>query len=518
MDVKDTTKDAVVSPVTADVPRDEAVLEAVEAEKSLGFVAAVRLYPKAIGWSVFFSLGVVMLAFDPQLLGNLYATPAFQRDFGYEYEGEYIISAAWQSGLSMGNPVGQCVGALLAGYPMEWFGRKKTFAACVFGTCCCVFFQFFARSLEVLLTGELLGGLVLGAYVVIAPAYASEVCPMALRGQLTSYINLCFVMGQLLANGVTAGTSKLSSHWAYSIPFALQWFWILVIIPGLPFAPESPWWLVRNGRLEEAEWSLQRLASAKVDVQATLAVIVETDRLEQAMEAGSTYLDCFHKVNRRRTEISVGVYCTQVLSGIYLVNYATYFFQQAGLPTERAFDMGIGFLAVGFLGTVTSWFLLLHFGRRTIFASGLALLAVLQLVIGILDCVPSRPAAVIWTQSSLMVVWNFFYDLSIGPVCFVIICECSATKVRANTIAIATAVQAVLGIVMTVAIPYLINPDEANLQGKLGFFFGGLAVLCWVWAYLRVPETVGRTFEELDVMFERSVPTRKFASYAMQRE
>jgi len=63
MDVKDTTKDAVVSPVTADVPRDEAVLEAVEAEKSLGFVAAVRLYPKAIGWSVFFSLGVVMLAF-----------------------------------------------------------------------------------------------------------------------------------------------------------------------------------------------------------------------------------------------------------------------------------------------------------------------------------------------------------------------------------------------------------------------------------------------------------------------
>lgn len=84
---------------------------------------------------------------------------------------------------------------------------------------------------------------------------------------------------------------------------------------------------------------------------------------------------------------------------------------------------------------------------------------------------------------------------------------------RAKTIAIATAVQAVLGIVMTVAIPYLINPDEANLQGKLGFFFGGLAVLCWVWAYLRVPETRGRTYEELDVMFERNVRTRQFASY-----
>ena len=80
-------------------------------------------------------------------------------------------------------------------------------------------------------------------------------------------------------------------------------------------------------------------------------------------------------------------------------------------------------------------------------------------------------------------------------------------------IAIATAVQAVLGIAMTVAIPYLINPDQANLRGKLGFFFGGLASLCLIWSYFRVPETKGRTFEELDIMFERGVRTRKFDSY-----
>ncbi len=54
----------------------------------MGFFQACRLYPGAIGWSVFVSLGVVMLAFDPQLLGNLYATPQFQRDFGYQYNGD----------------------------------------------------------------------------------------------------------------------------------------------------------------------------------------------------------------------------------------------------------------------------------------------------------------------------------------------------------------------------------------------------------------------------------------------
>jgi len=55
-------------------------------------------------------------------------------------------------------------------------------------------------------------------------------------------------------------------------------------------------------------------------------------------------MDCFKKVNLRRTEISIGVYCAQVLSGIYLINYGTYFFQQAGLPTDEAFNMAVGFL------------------------------------------------------------------------------------------------------------------------------------------------------------------------------
>lgn len=335
--------DAITKPANA-IGQTTTTVLAIEAEHNLTFTQACRLYPAAIGWSVFVSLGVIMLAFDPQLLGNLYATPQFQRDFGYLYNGEYIISAAWQTGLSMGNPVGQVVGALFAAYPMDLFGRKWTFAACVVLTGCLVFIQFFARSLEVLLVGELLGGLVLGCYVVIAPAYASEVCPVALRGHLTSYVNLCFVMGQLIANGVTAGTEQMDNHWAYSLPFALQWFWVAIILPGVVFVPESPWWLVRRGRMAEAEASLRRLASAEVDVKATLAVIEETDRLELELEAGSTYADCFKGVNLRRTEIACGVYCTQVLSGVYLVNYATYFFELAGLPEAKAFDVGIGFL------------------------------------------------------------------------------------------------------------------------------------------------------------------------------
>lgn len=175
------------------------------------------------------------------------------------------------------------------------------------------------------------------------------------------------------------------------------------------------------------------------------------------------------------------------------------------------------YAAVGFVGTVISWYFLTCYGRRTIYITGLAALVVLQLTIGILDCVPGRPTSVMWAESSLMLIWNFAYDLSVGPVCFVLISEASATRLRSKTIALATASQGVLGIIMAIAIPYMINPDEANMQGKLGFVFGGLAALCFCWAWFRVPETMGRTYEELDILFDRRVSAQEFSSYIFDR-
>lgn len=75
--------------------------DALDFERNLGFMDACKLYPAAIGWSVFVSLGVIMLAFDPQLLGNLYAMPQFQKDFGYLFDGN--VSYSWFRLLSQAN-------------------------------------------------------------------------------------------------------------------------------------------------------------------------------------------------------------------------------------------------------------------------------------------------------------------------------------------------------------------------------------------------------------------------------
>lgn len=189
-------------------------------EHELHFWKAVKQYPTAVFWAMFFCIAVIMAGFDAQLVTSFYALPAFQQRYGNLYaDGSYEISAPWQTGLGMGNPIGQILGALACGWPLERFGRKLTLAVCCMWSICWVFVQFFSTSIGMLCAGEILGGLAYGFYVVIAPTYASEICPLALRGVLTASVNLAFVIGQFIAQGCAAGFEGRLDEWAYKAPF-----------------------------------------------------------------------------------------------------------------------------------------------------------------------------------------------------------------------------------------------------------------------------------------------------------
>jgi hypothetical protein len=113
----------------------------------------------------------------------------------------------------------------------------------------------------------------------------------------------------------------------------------------------------------------------------------------------------------------------------------------------------------------------------------------------------------------MLMLWSFVYDCSIGPVEYVLLGEISSTRLRSKTIAVALAVKAVFGIVNSEAMPFMMNSDHANWRGKAAFLFGGLNIFFTLWAYLRIPETRGRTFEEIDLLFERGVRARDFGKY-----
>jgi MFS transporter, SP family, general alpha glucoside:H+ symporter len=142
----------------------------------------------------------------------------------------------------------------------------------------------------------------------------------------------------------------------------------------------------------------------------------------------------------------------------------------------------------------------------------MVIMTILLFLIGLLALPTNEPGA-IWAMASLMDVWTFVYQMTVGPICFVILAEVSATRLRTKTIAIATAAQAAVSAVFTVAMPYMLNSDEADWGGRAAFLFGGISFLCTVWCYYRLPETGGRTFEELDMLFARGVPARKFRDF-----
>ena len=137
---------------------------------------------------------------------------------------------------------------------------------------------------------------------------------------------------------------------------------------GVFLAPESPWWLVRNNRREEAKNSLMRLSSGSTNTELdhTLDLMQQTNEMEKQLCKGTSYLDCFRGTNLRRTEITCLAWVIQAATGANLISQAAYFFEQGGLPTSIAFDFSISLQAIAMIGVVISWFVMARVGRRKI--------------------------------------------------------------------------------------------------------------------------------------------------------
>lgn len=243
-------------------------------------------------------------------------------------------------------------------------------------------------------------------------------------------------------------------------------------------------------------------------------MMVHTDNFEKEQESGTSILDCFKGSNLRRTEIACAVYAMQPMTGGGQIP-TSYFFQKIGLSVRQSFGMGLGATAVAFCFCILSWVLIGLSGRRRMLLGGMAGMVVVLLIIGFLGLAPSSNDTIPWAQGALGLVFNVCYNLSIGTLAFTIFSEVSSTRLRGRTIALAKNANAASSIVVGVASPYFINPQNLNWKGKVGFFWAGVNFLWMVWAYFRLPELKGRTYEEIDILFAKEVKARDFKKYVV---
>ncbi|QKX64731.1 uncharacterized protein TRUGW13939_11907 [Talaromyces rugulosus] len=483
---------------------------------------ALKLYSRAVFFSFVLSLAIVMEGYDTSLLASLYAYPEFQQRFGEKLpNGSYSVTSSWQSGLQNGTQAGQIIGLMIAGTMADRFGYRKTMLTALGLVISFIFVLFFATDIRMLFAGEFLCGLPWGMFQTLTTTYAAEVSPVVLKPYLTTYVNLCWVTGQFISAGVLRALLGRSDQWAWRIPYAIQWAWPIPIIIGVLFAPESPWWLIRHGRREEARRSLLRLSSSRgrvetgYNVDDSIALMTLTDAQEKLVRNGTSYFDCFKGVDLRRTEITCCAWMIQVLSGMSFAGNTTYFLQQVGFGNYQSFSFNLGVNGIAWVGTVCSWFVMQHVGRRSLYVYGLGVMIVVLLLFGFF-AIPTQTSSINYAYVALMMIYTFTYDVTIGPVGYCLVSEIPSTRLRIKTTALARNAYNIVFIAVNFLNPQIMNPTAWNLKGKGGFIWAALCSLCFVWSYFRLPEPKGRTPAEIDVLFDREVRARKFASVSVE--
>ncbi|KAJ4991207.1 MFS hexose transporter [Stagonosporopsis vannaccii] len=486
-------------------------------DHEVGKLASFRKYPWACFWSVYAVWVVLLVSFENQAAGVVIGIPKFREDFGNPFTAadgtvSYVIDAQWQAAFQ-GAPVASAiVGALGCGQLADWLGRRMVVIVCLVVTFGAITMEFVSTTPELFFGGKFLNGFVVGALASVTVTYIGEVAPFALRGMLTCLTALAYTLGPLTVALIINTTGVYNNRWAYRAVFCAQFGFAAVAAILVPFMPESPTWLVSKNRQEAALKALGGLGYKGEAGEKRLASINNTLEQVRKETEGVTYMECFRKSNLRRTIISIMPLSIQALSGVaFAASYFAYYTQLAGFSTEMSFKLQIVQQVLSLIGNVMSWYLVDRVGRRNLTFWGLVILTVILFVMAgcaVAGTVPALKGAI-----SMILLYCWWYNVTIGATAYTILCETSTSRLRVKTIAIGLALQNALQTMWSFTLPYLFNPDQLNLGGRLGFIFGGLSFLCLVYLWFYQPETAGRTYEELDEMFMKNVPARKFKTY-----
>ncbi|CAK7225850.1 hypothetical protein SEUCBS140593_006043 [Sporothrix eucalyptigena] len=496
-------------------------------ERGLTTWQAAKIYWRTVLWVVYAELAVFGYGIDGVIAGYLTGIPRFTATYGTPYsEGSvtYIIPATWLSIWSGVSQITAIIGALATGYLAEKIGRKYTNLLFCVISIAAVGAQYASTrndSIGVLTAGKAINGFSIGAWIVVAPLYASEVSPLPLRGILTSATNFIMFCGLLLFNGIMYILAPMDSSLAYKVPLALQWITPVFLTVTNVFWPESPVWLIRFGKKEQALKEMKKLygENSGIDLAGLTAQIeedIEHERKEAHLATDNrSYLEVFKKEHLKRTMIAVMAFTFVQASGsIFIIGYQSYFYQLIGYSARKSFLLTVLVNVIMFIAIVGSWWGITVLGRRTLYVWGEFITAVCLFVVGGASVAATTDAykAVV----GFVFVWAFVYQFTVGTVGFPLLLEVPALRMRARTQAVANISLSITQWVIGFTFPYLFNPDAANLSGKVGFIYAGLTFIGFILSFLYMPETKNRSVAELDALFASDISPRNFSKYTVE--
>jgi SP family sugar:H+ symporter-like MFS transporter len=436
---------------------------------------------------------------------------AFKRQFGTNCADENGNLCTSDSSLIVAIlSAGTAVGALLSAPAGDSLGRRLTLMIFVGIFCIGSIFQVCAQDIPLLLVGRALAGVGVGGVSVLVPLYQSEMAPKWIRGTLVCAYQLSITIGLLSASIVNVITEDIDSSAAYRIPLGLQIVPALILTAGLLVLPETPRFLVKQGRHEAAGLSLSRLRRLDITHPALideLQEIVANHQYEltlgpdtyKAIFVGSPHLG-------RRTFTGCGLQMLQQLSGInFIMYYSTTFFDGAGVDSPYIKSLIINIINV--VSTFPGLFVIESWGRRRLLMVGAMGMATCQLLMA------SYAAAVGSTLQSagqtILIVFCainiFFFAGSWGPVVWVVTSEIYPLKIRAKAMSISTASNWLLNFGIAYSTPFMVGngPGNADFGPRIFFIWGAFCLVAVLFVWCMVYETSKISLEQIDEMYER---------------
>ncbi|KAI4129854.1 MAG: hypothetical protein LQ338_002037 [Usnochroma carphineum] len=473
--------------------------------------------------AAFAALGGMVFGYDQGVVSVVLVMPQFLSRFPRVSE---TASGAgfWKGLLTAMIELGALIGALNQGWIADMISRKHSIVVAVVIFTVGGILQTASVDYAMLIVGRLIGGLGIGMLSMVAPLYISEISPPEIRGALLVLEEFSIVAGICIAYWITYGTRYMGGEWAWRLPFLLQMIPSTVLGLGILFLPFSPRWLASKGRDDEALQSLgklrqlpvtdQRLQQEWFDIRAEVAFHRQTSALKHPeLQSKSkmnsikleivSWTDCFRRGCWRRTHIGIGIMFFQQFVGINaLIYYSPTLFQTMGLNYSMQLIMSGVLNVTQLVGVSTSLWTIDRFGRRPLLLWGSFFMTISHLIIAVFVGKYNKhwsdhrgPG---WASAAFLLFYMLSFGATWGPVPWAMPSEIFPSSLRAKGVALATCSNWLNNFIIGLITPPLVQ----NTGYGAYTFFAVFCLLSLVWTFFFVPETRGRTLEQMDHVFK----------------
>ncbi|KAJ5626065.1 hypothetical protein N7510_002374 [Penicillium lagena] len=474
----------------------------VQGLTSSAYIFGAAVLASLGGFSMGYDMGVISIINVMDQFHQKY--PFAKSDFGTELMTAMLLLGAF-------------VGCLFMPYMADKYSRKWALTVVVIIFDIGAIFQTAAPNYACLVVGRFIGGVGVGTLAMGAPLYISEISPPNIRGTLLVLESISITSGVVIAYFITFGTRYLAGDVSFRLPFGLQMITATLLGAGIHLFPYSPRWLALANRQEDCLKSLTKLRGlpstdekVQAEFHSIVAEVAFQNLAQQKRHPGISgikleillWMDLFRQQSWRRTAVAVGIAFFQQFSGINaFIYYAPTLFTSLGQSAEMSKILSGVFDVIQMVAALVCFLIIEKVGRRPLAIWGGFGTAATYTIIAVLSGLyseswPDHKAAG-WGCVAMAFLFIWIYGLSYSPLGWALPSEVFSTTNRSKGVALSTCTIWLSDFIVGISTPSMM----ANIGYGTYIFFAVMCFLAGVWAFFLVPETSGKTLEELDEVF-----------------